>query len=151
MVMVVRKQSGSRSLDILGEAVTLGNRGLIEVNGVAIAEVDSKDLDAFVTAKQGSIPFREAMTLMRESTFKDRSFSGPRAVKENLTSINDSGTDIGNNHLQWVKNSNVNPRTSVVHEHRNLTENVSKSREKSYGKKHTQDSTPQQQKPSFVL
>ena len=27
---------------------------------------------------------------------------------------------------------------------------VSKSREKSYGKTHTQDSTPQQQKPSFV-
>ena len=129
-------------LDTLGDAVTLGNRGLLEVNGeiLAIEEVDSKDLDSFVSSKQGSmgdlrlighhedsqkrrfIPFREAMNLMRESAFKDWSFSGPRAVKEYLTSINDSGTDIGNYHLQWVKNSNVNPRTSVVHEHRNLIE-----------------------------
>lgn len=29
---------------------------------------------------------------------------------------------MGNYHLQWVKNSNVNTRTSVVHEHRNLIE-----------------------------
>lgn len=129
-------------LDTLGEAVTLGNRGLLEVNCeiLVIEEVDSKDVDSFVTTKQGSvrdlrlighhednqkrtfIPFREAMNLMRESSFKDWTFSDPRAVKEYLTSINDSGTDMGNYHLQWVKNSNVNTRTSVVHEHRNLIE-----------------------------
>ena len=129
-------------LDAVGEAVTLGNRGLLEVNGeiVAIEEIDSKDLDSFVAEKHGSmgdlrlighhedgqkrrfIPFKDAMNLMRESSFKDWSFSGPRAVREYLNSINESGTDIGSYHLQWVKNSNVNPRTSVVHEHRNLIE-----------------------------
>ncbi len=61
---------------------------------------------------------------MRESAFSDWGFSGPRAVKEYLGSIHESGTDIGNYHLQWVKNSNVNQHSAVCHEHRNLVESL---------------------------
>ena len=61
---------------------------------------------------------------MRESAFSDWGFSGPIAVKEYLGSIHESGTDIGNYHLQWVKNSNVNQHSAVCHEHRNLVESL---------------------------
>lgn len=53
---------------------------------------------------------------------EDWCFSGPRAVREFLQSIYESGTDLGGYHLQWVKNSSVNQHTSVCHEHRNLLE-----------------------------
>ena len=40
---------------------------------------------------------------------------------------------------------------SIIYNIMHISIDVSKSREKSYGKNtHTQDSTPQQQKPSFV-
>ena len=52
----------------------------------------------------------------------DWGFKGPRAVKEFLGSVHESGVDLGAYHLQWAKNSNVNPHSSICHEHRNLLE-----------------------------
>ena len=130
--------------DQMHGAVFLGSRGLIEVGSEveAIQEIDAADLDKFAETKrsvmgdlrlighhvdsQGKrfLHFKEAFPLLRQSELKDWSFAGPRAVKEFLSSIHESGVDLGAYHLQWVKNSGVNQHSSVVHEHRNLLEVV---------------------------
>lgn len=130
--------------DKLQSAVTLGDRGLIEHEGkiegiseVSVAEVgsiveqikgtqgDLRVLGLHVGAdKKRLLLFKDAFPLFKESTFSDWVFTGPRAVKEFLGSIYESGTDLGGYHLQWVKNSNVNPHSSVCHEHRNLMESL---------------------------
>lgn len=56
-------------------------------------------------ASKRFLPFKDGFPLMRESVFTDWGFSGPRVVKEYLGSIHESGTDIGNYHLQWVVES----------------------------------------------
>lgn len=53
---------------------------------------------------------------------KDWGFSGPRAVKEYLQSIREASSDLASYHLSWLQNSGANPRTALVHEHRNLLE-----------------------------
>lgn len=123
-------------------AVFLGGKGLVEVDGEVetIQEIDQAGLDMFVEKKRSAmgdlrlighhvdshdkrfLHFKEAFPLLRQSELKDWSFAGPRAVREFLGSINESGVDLGGYHLQWVKNSGVNQHTSVVHEHRNLLE-----------------------------
>ena len=75
-------------------------------------------------ASKRFLPFKDGFPLMCESVFTDWGFSGPRAVKEYLGSIHESGTDIGNYHLQWAKNSGVNQHSAVCHEHRNLVESL---------------------------
>ena len=125
-------------------AVVLGSRGLVDLDGSIelIEEIDQKDLGTFKETKQGSlgdlrtigqhedsqqkrfIAFQDAHPLLRETSFKDWAFSGPRATREFLASILESGTDIGNYHHQWVKSSGVNMHSSVVHEHRNLVEMI---------------------------
>ena len=64
----------------------------------------------------------DAMTIMTQVELSDWGFKGPRSVAEYLTSIRESGVDLPPYHLQWVKTSGVNPKTSLVHEHRNLVE-----------------------------
>ena len=129
-------------IDRLPQAVTLGSRGLLDIDGeiVGIEEIDQSTISSFAESKKGStgdlrliglhrdgkecrfIPFQEAMGLLRESSFSDWGFKGPRAVKEFLGSVHESGVDLGAYHLQWAKNSNVNPHSSICHEHRNLLE-----------------------------
>ena len=129
-------------LERLGDAVTLGERGLLEVDGdvEGITEIDASEIHEFADKVKGShgdlrvlglhynsetkrfLSFKDAYPLFKESAFDDWVFSGPRAVREFLQSIFESGTDLGGYHLQWVKNSNVNQHSSVCHEHRNLME-----------------------------
>ena len=101
--------------DKLQSAVTLGDRGLIEHEGkiegiseVSVAEVgsiveqikgtqgDLRVLGLHVGAdKKRLLLFKDAFPLFKESTFSDWVFTGPRAVKEFLGSIYESGTDLG--------------------------------------------------------
>ena len=123
----------------------MGSRGLVDVDGVTLAidEIPSKEAASFAESKKNTlgdlrligqhvdsagkrfIQFKDAFPLLRQTEFKDWQFQGPpRAVREFLSSINESGTDLGAYHLQWTKNSGVNTHTSVCHEHRNLVEVV---------------------------
>lgn len=130
------------TVDQLQHANLLGSRGLVEIDGTveAIEELSSGDVEKFVEKKKGQlgdlrvigshkddkdrrfIPFPDAMGLLRQSDFPDWGFAGPRAAREFLTSIYESGVDLGAYHLQWAKNSNVNTHSSVCHEHKNLLE-----------------------------
>eukprot|EP00435_Cladocopium_sp_Y103_P022131 s2932_g5.t1 len=130
--------------DVLGGAVTLNNRGLVEIDGevVGVEEIPADELSGYAEAKKGSlgdlrligqhldsgnrrfILFKDAFPLLRQSEFQDWQFKGPRAVREFLGSIQESGTDLGSYHLQWVKNSGINQHTGACHEHRNLIELV---------------------------
>ena len=76
------------------------------------------------SADRRFILFKDAYPLLRQSEFKDWQFKGPRAVQEFLGSIHESGTDLGNYHLQWAKNSGVNTHTGACHEHKNLVEMI---------------------------
>lgn len=128
--------------EIVENAVMLGSKGLVEVEGETewIQEVPHADVPQFGEQRKGSlgdirtigqhtdihnkrfISFSDAMSLMKQVDVVDWGFKGPRAAREFLTSILEGGSDLGNYHLQWVKNSGVNPKTSLVYEHRTLVE-----------------------------
>ena len=130
--------------DLVAGAVTLSGKGLVEVDGEVkvIEEIALSQQAEFAAQRKGVlgdlrlighhvdssdrrfIALRDAFPLLRQSDFKDWQFKGPRAVREFLGSIQESGTDLGNYHLQWVKNSGVNAHTGACHEHRNLVELV---------------------------
>lgn len=130
------------SPDLLATAVTLGTRGLVETDGeiVGITEVPQTEIEEFKKKQKSSlgdlrlignhvdqrkrrfISLQDAMPLFRESKFDDWSYSGPRAVREFLQSVQEGVCDLSSYHLQWIKHSGVNGRSSVVHEHRNLVE-----------------------------
>lgn len=131
-------------VDKMQGAVTLGSRGLVDADGstVGIEEIPLSETTSFAESKKSTlgdlrligrhvdsadkrfIQFKDAFPLLRQTDFKDWQFQGPRAAREFLSSINESGTDLGAYHLQWVKNSGVNTHRSVCHEHRNLVEVV---------------------------
>ena len=130
--------------DQLANAVTMGNRGLLDCDGEieGIEEIPSSQQSGYEERKKGTlgdlrligqhvdagdkrfISFKDAFPLLRQSEFKDWQFKGPRAVREFLDSIHESGTDLGNYHLQWVSNSGVNAHTGACHEHKNLIEMI---------------------------
>ena len=68
------------------------------------------------------ISLSEAFALLRQTDFKDWGFSGPRAVKEYLSSIRDSATELPSYHVQWLQASGANPRSALVNEHKIITE-----------------------------
>ena len=128
--------------EIAESAVILGGKGLVEVEGDNewIEEVLESELTSYIEKKKGFlgdvrtlgkhvdgknkryISLPDAMTIMTQSEMSDWGFKGPRSVSEYLTSIRESGVDLPSYHLQWLKTSGVNPKTSLVHEHRNLIE-----------------------------
>lgn len=129
-------------VDQQGNVVTVGNRGLLEYNGEVegVEEIPARQQAGYEERKKGTlgdlrligqhvdagekrfISFKDAFPLLRQSDFKDWQFKGPRAVREFLGSIHESGTDLGNYHMQWSRNSGVNLHTGACHEHRNLLE-----------------------------
>ena len=66
----------------------------------------------------------DALPLLRQSSFDDWGFTGPRAALEFLTSVRESTNDLCGYHLQRVKHSGVNSHSSVVREHQNIVEVV---------------------------
>ena len=130
------------SCDVLASAVTLERRGLVEFQGAieAIAEIPRADLPSFAESRKGTlgdlrlignhsdssgkrfISLQDAFPLFQESSMADWGFSGPRAVKEYLQSIREASNDLASYHLQWLQHSGANPRTALVHEHRNILE-----------------------------
>eukprot|EP00438_Fugacium_kawagutii_P013890 Skav219729 [mRNA] locus=scaffold301:281463:306630:- [translate_table: standard] len=130
--------------DLVATAVTLGQKGLVEVDGevVLIAEIPQSEVDTFKekmkpslgdlrligshvdhNLKRRYIALQNAVPLLRESKFDDWSFSGPRAVREFIQSVMEGvKNDLSSYHMQWKRNSGVNAHSSVVHEHRNITE-----------------------------
>ena len=129
-------------MDVMDEAVILGSRGILEVDGEAewIEEIPQADVATFVEKRKGSlgdvrtlgnhtdsqnkrfISFTDAMPIMTQADLGDWGFKGPRAALEYLTSIKEGGSDLSSYHVQWLKTSGVNPKTSLVHEHRTLIE-----------------------------
>lgn len=128
--------------DDLRHAMTLGNRGLVEVDGCieAIEEVPIDKAKDFKDEKKGSlgdlrtlghhvdnqnvrfISLTDAFPLMRETAMPDWTFEGPRAVKEFLGSVIQGTADLTSYHLQWLQHSGVNPRSSIGYEHKYLIE-----------------------------
>lgn len=128
--------------DVLDHAVTLGGKGVAEIEGDSewIEEILETEVKTFSDKRKGSlgdsrilgkhtdgqgkrfITLADAMSIMNQVELNDWQFKGPRSVGEYLTSIRESGVDLPSYHLQWVKSSGVNPKTSLVHEHRNLVE-----------------------------
>ena len=128
--------------ELLGQLVTLGNRGLLEVDGQVegVTEIPQSDLSSFKDKAKGELgdlrtigehrdsqrrrflSLSDGLSLVRQSVFDDWGFSGPRATLEFLTSIRESTNDLTGYHFQWLKHSGVNPHSSVVHEHKNLVE-----------------------------
>ena len=128
--------------DVFAGAVTLSGKGLVEHNGTIeiIEEIALDQLQSFAEAKRGVlgdlrlignhadlsgkrfISLQDAFPLFKESQMKDWGFSGPRAVKEYLESIREASSDLASYHLQWLQHSGANPRTALVHEHRNIIE-----------------------------
>ena len=129
-------------VDILTSAVTLERRGLVEYQGSVegIEEIPQAELKAYPESKKGTlgdlrlignhadssgkrfISLQDAFPLFKESSMADWGFSGPRAVKEYLQSIREASNDLASYHLQWLQHSGANPRTALVHEHRNILE-----------------------------
>jgi hypothetical protein len=127
---------------LLDDAVFLGSKGLVEVDGEVeeIREIPQADLAGYAEARKGSLgdvrtlgkhedphgrrflSFQDAFIIMKEEKFADWGFQGPRAAKEFLTSLRESGADLTTYHLQWLKNSGVAQKTSVAHEHKTLVE-----------------------------
>eukprot|EP00435_Cladocopium_sp_Y103_P054849 s429_g18.t1 len=129
-------------LDILPTAVTLERRGLVEYQGSVegIEEIPQSELKSYPETRKGTlgdlrlignhadasgkrfISLQDAFPLFKESSMADWGFSGPRAVKEYLQSIREASNDLASYHLQWLQHSGANPRTALVHEHRNILE-----------------------------
>ena len=123
-------------------AVTLGSRGLVEVEGTieAIEEVPQSDTATFVEVKRGThgelrtlgnhtdsqdmryIALSDAFPLMKQVDMKDWCFEGPRATKEFLGSIVQGTADLSSYHLQWLQHSGVNPKSSIAYEHKCIIE-----------------------------
>lgn len=128
--------------DALVNAVFLGNRGLIEVDGVVegIEEVPSSEVAGFADKKKGVqgelrtigthtdslgkrfIALSDAFPLMRQSEMPDWTFEGPRATREMLSSVLQGTADLSSYHLQWIQHSGVNQKSSISHEHKCLIE-----------------------------
>ena len=128
--------------DLLATAVTLDRRGLVEFQGIieGIEEIPNEDVKSFPESRKGTlgdlrlignhedssgkrfISLQDAFPLFKESTLEDWGFNGPRAVKEYLQSIREASNDLASYHLQWLQHSGANPRTALVHEHRNILE-----------------------------
>ena len=68
------------------------------------------------------LSFSESIALLRESSFEDWGFKGPRSVLEYLKAILAGPGDVISYHLTWVKSSGVSQGTAVVHEHKCLCE-----------------------------
>ena len=132
------------SAEVMAQAITLSHRGLVEFNGNVelIEEIDQSDLKTFPESRKGTlgdvrlignhtdtsgkrfIGMSDAFPLFKESSFPDWGFCGPRAVKEYLQSIREASSDLSSYHLQWLQHSGANPRTALVHEHRNIIETL---------------------------
>ena len=130
--------------ELLEDIVTLGTHGLVEWDNevLYVREMTLDDVETFKSERketvgdlrtigdhrdsQGKrhIGFKESMTLLRESKFDDWSFTGPRSVKEYLTSILSGPGDLPTYHLSWVRTSGVHSSSAIVHEHRSLCETV---------------------------
>lgn len=128
--------------DISDQAVTLGNKGLVEINGEVetIEEIPQSKVADYAKERKGGlgdlrtighhvdengkrhISLPEAFALLRQTDFKDWGFSGPRAVKEYLSSIRDSATELPSYHVQWLQASGANPRSALVNEHKIIIE-----------------------------
>eukprot|EP00438_Fugacium_kawagutii_P022823 Skav218923 [mRNA] locus=scaffold2031:18320:23007:+ [translate_table: standard] len=149
MVWVYADPSSSRlgkevPREIADNAVLLGQKGIVEVEGEAewIQEIAMSDLPQFSEQRKGALgdirtigqhtdsqnkrftSFPDAMSIMKQADVADWGFKGPRATREFLTSILEGGTDLAAYHLQWVKHSGVNPKTSLVYEHKTLMESL---------------------------
>lgn len=128
--------------DIVNQAVTLGAKGLVEVDGEVqtIEEISQTGVDKYAQEKKATlgdlrtighhvgedgkryISLVDAFPLLRQSEFKDWNFSGPRAVKEFLTSIRDASSELASYHVQWLQASGANPRSALVNEHKTIIE-----------------------------
>ena len=129
-------------IELVPAAVTLGSRGLVEIDGVieAIEEVPESQTTDFAENKRGTygelrtlgnhtdsqdkryIALSDAFPLMKEVDMKDWCFEGPRATKEFLGSIVQGTADLSSYHLQWLQHSGVNPKSSIAYEHKCIIE-----------------------------
>ena len=66
----------------------------------------------------------DAYPMLRQSSFDDWGFAGPRAALEFLGSIREGTSDLPGYHLQWLQHSGVNSRSAVAHEHKTILEAV---------------------------
>lgn len=127
---------------VVDNAVILGDRGLVDVDGAiqAIREVDQSRIQTVVEEIKGSagdlrtignhadsqgkrfISLSDALPLMRSSKMEDWHFQGPRSVAEFLQSVKEGPCDLSAYHHQWVRQSGVSQHSSIVHEHRNIVE-----------------------------
>lgn len=128
--------------DALANAVFMGNRGLVEVDGAieGIEEIPSTDVSGFADKMKGTqgelrtigthidsqgkrfISLSDAFPLMRQSELPDWTFEGPRATQEMLSSVLQGTADLTSYHLQWIQHSGVNQKSSISHEHKCLIE-----------------------------
>ena len=119
-------------------------KGFTEVNGeeVFVEKIKISDLDDWKKQRMGDegdlrllgnhrdssgarhLPLSFAVGLMRESTFDDWKYMGPRAAKEYVTAVRDGPGDLTSYHHQWAKRSGVNEYSSVAHDHKVLTETL---------------------------
>lgn len=129
-------------LELVPSAVTLGSRGLLEIDGTieAIEEVPQSDVASFAEVKKGThgelrtlgnftdsqdmryLALADAFPLMKEVEMKDWCFEGPRATKEFLGSIVQGTADLSSYHLQWLQHSGVNHKSSIAYEHKCIIE-----------------------------
>lgn len=130
--------------ELLEDIVTLGTHGLVEWDAevLYVKEMALDDVEVFKSERKETVGdlrtigdhrdsqgkrylgFKESMTLLRESKFDDWSFTGPRSVKEYLTSILSGPGDLPTYHLSWARTSGVNTSSAIVHEHRSLCQTV---------------------------
>lgn len=128
----------------LQDATTIGDKGLVEIDGVVewIQDVPHSDLASFAEKVKGSLgdlrtlgvhkdaqnkrylSLSDAYPMLRQSSFDDWGFAGPRAALEFLGSIREGTSDLPGYHLQWLQHSGVNSRSAVAHEHKTILEAV---------------------------
>ena len=75
------------------------------------------------------LDFSKALSLLRETSFDDWSYNGPRATKELLAAVRTGAGSLLSYHLQWVTNSGVYQYRAAAHEHKVLVEVVRKALE----------------------
>lgn len=128
--------------ELYDDIVTLGDHGVVQWEGDTfyVRELASPDVEAFVSERKEStgdlrllgdhrdpqgkrhLSFKDGLALMRESSFQDWPFKGPRATLEYLKSVLAGPGDLTSYHNLWARSSGVAFNSAVSHEHHHLCE-----------------------------
>lgn len=124
------------------DIVSLGPHGVLQwaTETEYVQEIKAHDLGAFKDEKKDSagdlrrvgdhrdsegrrfLSLNDSVNLMRQSTFEDWPFSGPRATRDYLKAVLSGPGDMMTYHLNWVRNSGVHQSSAIVHEHKAFVE-----------------------------